>query len=249
MISVVIASFNGQKYIGHQLESILVQLGTDDEVIISDDGSTDQTIEIVRQYMKTDSRIQLFDGPHAGHIKNFEYAISKCSGEIIILSDQDDIWLPGKIDAIIERFKNGKKHLVVHNMYRCNDHQIDNMQYGDTYFSTIRIRSGVMPNIIHSFYFGCCMAFDSFIREIILPFPSGLHVHDQWIGLIGEYLKAVEIINEPYLIHREHDSNLTYRKSIYKAISSRIKLLTIFLITLVNKRNQIKMARYGRETK
>ncbi|MFA6072445.1 MAG: glycosyltransferase [Janthinobacterium sp.] len=99
-ISVCIATFNGAKYIKAQLSSILNQLGKDDEVIVSDDSSSDHTIEIIRQF--NDSRIKIYsDNKFQSPILNFEHAISKATGKYIFLSDQDDEWAPDKVATLL----------------------------------------------------------------------------------------------------------------------------------------------------
>ena len=96
MISVCIATYNGSRFIDRQLRSILCQLGPDDEVVVSDDGSADDTLSIIRQF--GDSRIRIIDGPHRhSPIWNFEKAMQAAKGDYIFLSDQDDEWLPSKV--------------------------------------------------------------------------------------------------------------------------------------------------------
>lgn len=95
MISVCMATYNGEEYIKEQLESILCQLGEMDEIIISDDGSTDNTLNIIESYNDSRIKIHINTGKH-GFVYNFENALQKAKGEYIFLSDQDDIWLPEK---------------------------------------------------------------------------------------------------------------------------------------------------------
>ena len=109
MISVCIATYNGEKYLQEQLNSILVQLSEEDEVVISDDGSKDETCTILKEYAARDSRIKLFKGPGKGVIANFEFAIEQSSGEYIFLADQDDVWLPEKVQTTLAFFENHPK--------------------------------------------------------------------------------------------------------------------------------------------
>lgn len=92
MISVCIATYNGEKYLEEQLDSILPQLDSRDELIISDDGSKDATLAIIKRYTAQDQRIKFFKGPGKGVIANFEFAINQSQGEFIFLADQDDVW-------------------------------------------------------------------------------------------------------------------------------------------------------------
>ena len=103
-ISVCIATYNGEKYIKEQLDSILVQLGEDDEVIIGDDGSTDLTLDIIKSY--NDPRIKIYKNSFKNLILNFESTLEKAKGDYIFLSDQDDVWLPNKVkDSLKDLFK------------------------------------------------------------------------------------------------------------------------------------------------
>ena len=104
MISVCIATYNGEKYIKRQLESILSQLTDVDEIVISDDGSNDNTISIINELNDNRVRIIYNQGPH-GFVPNFENAIRNAVGDIIILSDQDDEWITGKVNATVDAMK------------------------------------------------------------------------------------------------------------------------------------------------
>ena len=103
-ISVCMATYNGEKYIEKQLDSILKNLTNEDELIISDDGSTDNTIDILNKYAKKYKQIVLLEGPRKGVIKNFEYALKYAKKDIIFLSDQDDEWEQDKVEKVIREF-------------------------------------------------------------------------------------------------------------------------------------------------
>ena len=104
MVSVCIASYNGEKFILEQLNSILTQIHEKDEILICDDKSTDSTVEIIKKI--NDSRLKLYENDkNLGYTKNFERVLSLSKGDIIITSDQDDIWLPGKYKTIIKNLK------------------------------------------------------------------------------------------------------------------------------------------------
>src|SRR3954452_14743734 len=99
-LSVALATYNGERFIAEQLKSIITQLDENSEVIISDNGSTDRTIEIITSF--NDKRIVLLHCSQRGLISNFENALNKVSGDIIFLSDQDDIWLGNKVQIVKE---------------------------------------------------------------------------------------------------------------------------------------------------
>ena len=118
-VSVALATYNGQEFLKEQIDSIINQLGDGDELIISDDGSTDATIEIINFYL-IDHRVRLYKNPDKGVIKNFENAINKTRNEIIILSDQDDVWLPNKVNYIKSEFNDNNANLIVTAAKRVN---------------------------------------------------------------------------------------------------------------------------------
>src|SRR5690606_20683556 len=177
MVSVCIATYNGAKYIGEQLESILPQLSCDDEIIISDDSSSDNTIEIIRSF--ADERIiilpkQTFRNP----IFNFENSIKHAKGDIIFLSDQDDIWAPRKIEIMIPLIKD-------YDLALCDCSVIDdngNLLH-PSYFALIDSQPGLLRNLYKTNpYMGCCMGFSRKLLEVVLPFPRRIPMHDLWIG-------------------------------------------------------------------
>ena len=112
-ISVALAAYNGGEYIAEQLTSILGQLGGNDEVIVSDDRPDGSTKAAVLPFIESDGRVRYFEGPGKGVIANFESALRRCTGDVIFLSDQDDVWLPGKVERVMREFEGGAE-LVLH---------------------------------------------------------------------------------------------------------------------------------------
>lgn len=219
-ISVAMATYNGEKYIKDQLESILEQLNDQDEIILSDDGSSDKTIDIVKSL--NDKRIKIIEGPKKGVIKNFENAISNCSGKYIFLSDQDDVWEKNKVQRILEIFEKEKCNLIVHNASI-----VDNTMKEVPPFTTFEWRKskkGIFKNIYKNSYIGCCMAFEPVLLNKIIPIPNDIEMHDQWIGLISEKYGKSYFLDEKLIKYRRHDSNVSQMKhnSIGKMIKSRI---------------------------
>jgi glycosyltransferase involved in cell wall biosynthesis len=206
MISVCMATYNGEKYIKDQLLSILKQLGPNDEIVISDDMSKDATIEIVASLK--DSRIKIFYNTHRGYTNNFQNAILQASGDLIFLSDQDDIWVDHKLKIMSE--------LLLNYDFVVSDAKIVNTKLeslGSTYF---KLRGGGGANgFLHNLkklkYIGCCMAFRKTILKKVLPFPnnSTLCPHDFWIALISEFYYKTHVVREPLLLYRRHGENVS----------------------------------------
>ena len=178
-ISVAMATYNGEKYIKEQIESIVVNLLPQDEIIISDDGSTDNTRKIID--MLNCDMIKVIDGPKNGVKKNFENAIRNCSGKYIFLSDQDDIWEKSKVEEILEVLEEGYE-LVVHDAVVVNgDNSKVIMQ---SWYKYRNSKKGIVKNIVKNAYQGACMCFSREMLPHVLPIPNNIYMHDQWIGLI-----------------------------------------------------------------
>lgn len=204
-VSVAMATYNGERFIREQLDSILPQLSPQDEVVISDDGSTDRTVDIILEYANGDDRICLVKGPGKGAIFNFEHAIKRCSGDVIFLCDQDDVWLPGKVKTVLEKFDKTGAELILHNAAVVNEA----LEQMGTFFDIKKVESGVVRNMVKNSYMGCAMAFRSTLKKAVMPFPKGMPMHDQWIGLLAEIYGKVALIDEPLMLYRRHGGNVT----------------------------------------
>lgn len=209
MISVVLAAYKGEKYILEQVNSILAQLGENDELIISDDYPQGETYSALSSIINSDCRVKYIHGRGKGLIKNFENAIEYSRGDVIFLSDQDDIWLDGKVQAVMCEFGQGAD-VVLHNA-TITDAELN--PTGETAFGLNSTRVGTIRNLIKNSYQGCCMAFRKELKQYILPFPDDIPMHDQWIGLMGEKYGKVHLINQPYILYRRHGENVSGNSS------------------------------------
>ncbi len=204
-ISIALAAYKGEKYLGEQLESIFPQLEQTDEIIVSDDMPGGETQRVVEFYAAYDSRVKYIEGSGRGVCKNFENAINNCSGDIIFLCDQDDIWLPNKVARVKEEFSSGAD-LVLHDA-KVTDAALK--VTANSFFAMHNTKAGFASNYIRNSYVGCCMAFSSDLKKIVLPFPNDLPMHDQWIGLLAELYGKVKFIDEPLILYRRHGENVT----------------------------------------
>ncbi|MDP8219668.1 MAG: glycosyltransferase family 2 protein [Candidatus Theseobacter exili] len=206
MVSVAMAVYNGEKYIKEQLDSIIVQLQNNDELIISYDNSTDNTWNIINTYASNDSRIKVVVNQGKGVVRNFENAIHHCQGKYIFFADQDDVWMKEKVEIVLEAFKDPKVTTVIHDA--CLTDEALNVIHPSTFV----IRNG-SPNVIHNFlrlsYIGCCLAFRSELKEIILPIPTVSRSHDWWTGTICSIFGKMVMIDKVLIYHRQHGNNAT----------------------------------------
>lgn len=207
-ISVCMASFNGETYISQQLASIIDQLAGQDEVIISDDSSTDGTLDIIHGLR--DSRIRLFAGnPFHSPVYNVENAIKKAEGDVIVLADQDDMWLPNKLPVVRDWFSQRTPGI---NMLVLDGQMVDDhgRVLHNSLFEMLRARRGVLKNVYRNTYMGCCMAFSRDLLSVALPFPRNIPMHDSWLGILSELYGTVEFVPEKTIRYRRHLSNASF---------------------------------------
>ncbi len=201
-VSVAMATYNGEKYIKEQIESILKNLKKDDELVISDDGSTDSTLDIINSF--NDKRIKLIKGPKKGIKQNFNNAIINTSGEYIFLSDQDDIWMNNKVDVVLNAFSKDNCILIQHDAIIVDDK--DNVLY-ESFAEHRKVKTGIIKNLIKNSYHGCCIAFKKELVKEITPIPDDIYLHDQWIGMIAEVNGKTKFINDKLMKYRRYDDN------------------------------------------
>ncbi|WP_222859970.1 glycosyltransferase family 2 protein [Vibrio cholerae] len=221
-------TYNGQEYVEEQINSILCQLGPNDELIVSDDGSSDLTLILVKDIIANDARVKLLSGPREGLIKNFENALLEAKGKYIFLADQDDVWHSNKVEKFMECFNVYKSELVLSDAY-ITDSNLNVVE--NSFFKCNKSQKGFTKNLIKNSYLGCCLAFKRELLADVLPFPSCIPMHDWWIGIVSEYKnRNIVFLNESLLYYRRHGSNVspTGERSPYsliKKISFRLQIL------------------------
>lgn len=194
------ATKNGELYLREQVESILAQLSSEDELVVSDDQSTDQTLNILSGF--SDPRIKVHHSGRRGITGNFENALYHSKGEIIFLADQDDVWHPRKIQRMTT-FLEGSDIVVCD----CDIFSTNRGINTKSFFELNRSGRGFLKNLFRNSYMGCCMAFRREVLTRALPFPVGVAMHDMWIGLIGEMYFKTAFLKEPLVSHRRHGMN------------------------------------------
>lgn len=238
MISVCIAMHNGGEYIIEELKSILPQLGVDDEVVISDDGSTDGSIQAVNDLCDDRIKIYHFICKDTMHLMrhlvtlNFENALQHAKGDIIFMADQDDIWMPNKVKVFVEQLQ--KYDLVLSELSICD---ANGKPTGEKWFNG-RFRQNNPLKIFGMTYQGCSMAFNRKVLEAAFPFPKKLLSHDHWIGYIAEMIGNVKFIDEPLMYYRIHGNNVSgdspSTNSLWFKISYRLYMVKEFLLRRIN---------------
>lgn len=212
-ISIALATYNGAAFVREQLESFAGQARLPDELVVCDDGSSDATIAILEDFRSAARfpvRIHRNDAT-LGYVGNFERALSLCSGDIIFLSDQDDVWFSDKIERVVAEFEDRPDAMVV-----LNDQVIagpDLNPTGTTKLANIR-RSGA-PD--YRFVTGCCSAHRRQWLSVVLPIPAIGCSHDRWINEIAHRLGVAHILPVPLQLYRRHGENVS--QSLFSSAS------------------------------
>lgn len=227
MNTVCIATYNGEKYIVAQLKSILEQLQPKDEIVVSDDGSTDNTIAKIESV--GDKRVRVIHSGYHMVKKNFENALRAARGDIIFLSDQDDVWLPGKYARCVKELE--RVDLVCTNSIMTDE---DLQVVNEDFFSLYHSGPGILKNAFNNTYYGSCMAFRRKLLDKALPFPKTREIgHDIWLGLVAEMTGTVAFLNTPYLLYRRHSGTSTQtdalwtrsKRPLWRKVWSRVVVL------------------------
>lgn len=221
-LSICMATRNGAQYLGDQLASILRQLGPEDEVVISDDSSTDGTPEMIASF--ADPRIRLLPGnTFFSPIYNLENALRQASGAVIVLADQDDLWLDNKLPLVRQTFagRSGQVYLAA---FDASIIDADGRVTAPSLFARNRAGAGLLKNLYDNTYTGCTLAFSRELLAIALPFPAGIPMHDSWLGLLAERCGAVEFVHETTMHYRRHGANVSSRRPLREQLRGRFCL-------------------------
>lgn len=225
-VSVCMAAYNGSLHIAEQIHSILSELGPRDELIIVDDCSTDQTAQLISEI--EDARIRLIAArTNRGYVKSFERALDEARGEYVFLSDQDDIWIPGRVELMISAM--GDNNLVVSNC--------QHIEGTPGRFQEIRLREKDSRHSVRNtlgilvgfrLHWGCAMALRRPLLNQVLPFPAHMtESHDQWIAMVGIANRSIQYLETDTILHRLHGDNLTPKgiRSFSEIASARVSFL------------------------
>ena len=217
-ISIALATYNGARFIAEQLDSFAAQTRLPGELVVTDDGSTDGTLEIVERFAATAPfAVHIHrNSARLGYTLNFSEAVSKCEGEIIFLSDQDDRWFKTKIERSVEQLRSGAQVVL-------NDQTIIDAAGGKGRTVLSNLRSLGFPDF--AYVSGSCTAMSRKFAELALPFPAELP-YDNWVSTIADRLGIRSLIDEPLQDYRRHGSNTT------RSVFARTKPTTLDLIAI-----------------
>lgn len=230
IVSVCMATFNGAGYVDEQLRSILADLAPVDEVVVVDDASTDNTVSIIEGI--GDDRIAVSQNPfNRGYVRSFERAITLAHGDVILLADQDDVWLRGHRKVLVDALATAgvaASNLLVLGTQAPPRSPISHRPWrlradasGQQFRNQLRIWAGIAP------YFGCAMGIRRDALDLVLPFPSFLtESHDLWLATVANAAHSLAHVETPTLLRRIHASNASaYPRRLTQVAAARIMLI------------------------
>ncbi|UEL27357.1 glycosyltransferase [Pseudarthrobacter sp. L1SW] len=225
--SVCMATYRGSQYVEEQLASILRELGPDDELIVVDDASPDETAAIVGRVK--DARVRLVVAPHnRGYVRTFEEAIKLSRGQFIFLSDQDDVWIEGRLAVMMGALESAQ--VVASNFEILGGGPrpwIPKLRSSDSRRNLANLW-GIL--IGYRAYYGCAMGFRRDAMGLVVPIPSFVREsHDLWLAICGNMARSVAHLDGATVFRRLHGENQTPAgwRSLRKIAAARIMLLRL----------------------
>jgi glycosyltransferase involved in cell wall biosynthesis len=251
-ISIALCTFNGEKYLKEQLQSFAAQTRLPDELVVCDDRSQDMTVDIIRDFAATAPfPVRLYvNETNLRVIKNFEKAISLCEGDIIALSDQDDVWLDEKLKIFEEVFE-AKPHvglvfcdadLVDENLCELgySNWELSNFDYSklQLFSSKASFEKSFMQILSKPTVWGCMMAFRAKYKTLVLPFPTDIPIvlHDWWMSWLIYATSYFEPVPERLVKYRQHSAQQCGQQASESNVQRSLKVIEI-----LNTRNDFEV--------
>ena len=238
-ISILLSTYNGEKYLKEQLDSLFLQTYNDFNILIRDDGSTDKTKDILKEYKNNyPNKMQIIEddignlGSSKSFMKLLEYS-SDC--EYIMFCDQDDVWLPEKTELTLKKIiemeeEFGDIPLLVHTELEVVDEKLNTINSSFMNFQKINPGINKFNNLlIQNTITGCTMMINRKLAQMCLPIPDKAIMHDWWIGLIATQFGKIGYLNESTIKYRQHTSNTIGAKGfdvsfVLKSVSKKVNL-------------------------
>lgn len=237
-VSVCMATYNGARFLGEQIASVLPQLDENDELIVADDASRDGTVAILESLR--DARMRILRQPrNAGVVKTFELALQEARGEIVFLCDQDDVWREDKVESVLAAFERSPEITLVLTNGELMDAQ--GRLLGVMLHDGAQLPLGLTANFIKNRYQGSAMAFRREILDAALPFPNRIPMHDSWIGLVNALVGKAVYLPQSLVNYRRHEKNATSRDHgpFLRMLAQRWRLLA----AVIRRRRELAQTR------
>lgn len=224
LVSIVMATYNGERYLREQLDSIVQQSYKDIEIIIVDDCSVDKTFLILEDYARIQHNISIIrNNQNLGVTRSFEIAINSCSGDYIAFCDQDDVWVSNKIERMVDESGD---NLLIHCDAILVDEQLNVVaesfaaKYKD--ISKCKFIDYLLGNNVT----GCCAMISRELVNLSMPIPKDFYIHDHYFALLASYYNRIKFLNEKLVLYRQHGANVmgASKVSYDKFLASSLKV-------------------------
>jgi len=234
LVTILLAVYNGEKYLKAQIESILSQSFKDFKIIIRDDGSTDKSVDIINYYCNEyPDKISCMGGDPTGSAKlNFAELLDSCEADYIMFCDQDDVWLPTKIEKTLAAMQlaedDGKTPVLVHTDLKVVDNQLCEISPSFFEFQKLYQSDITLPKLlVQNYVTGCTVMINRALRQKCGKIPQDCIMHDWWLALVAILFGKLICINEPTMLYRQHSDNQVGAKAAYGIALVKRKLATL----------------------
>lgn len=234
-INILMATYNGRKYLREQIDSILNQSFTDFRLLISDDASTDSTLKILEEYEKKDKRVEIYShAKNIGVVANFEFLLSKVRSEYFMFADQDDVWEKDKIEKSLKKLEETGSDLVFSDL-EVVDEKLNQIapsfwkQKG--FYEKIKKYNSFEALYLNNYINGCTILCKSLWINKVLPFPkkSKYVIHDYWLALMVAQEGRITYIEKPTMKYRQHGKNQVGSKRKSDTLNSLDEIRNLFI--------------------
>ena len=238
-VDILLATYNGEKYIKEQVESILNQTYENIQIIISDDCSTDKTRQVLKKYENNEKIKIFYQEKNLGYVKNFEFLLKQVESNLYMLSDQDDVWKKEKVEKSVEKIESEKLDLVFGDLEVVDENLNTLYKSYNRYMHLIhkikKYQKDYRLQYLYNCMTGCTIISRKNWIDKVLPFPtnSKYMIHDYWLGLVIALNGKVGYIEEPYILYRQHGKNQVGSKKASKTASKLEKVRNISINTRI----------------
>lgn len=234
-VDILLPTYNGGRFLHEQITSILNQSYSSINLLIRDDGSTDNTIQIINSFSELDKRIIFYkdDTGNLGVVANIEYLLGKSKADYIMYCDQDDFWLPFKVEKLINEILSYERKfgvefpLLIHSDAYVTD---QNLKIKRKLKGSSPLNYGLNNSLFRFYVQGASTIFNSSLKKEILPFVSGIYMHDRYTHLVAEIVGKRFYLNEPFMLYRQHSENLLGSKNVVAKIKSNVSHKHMFYL-------------------
>ncbi len=233
MVAVLLAVYNGEKYLEQQIISIINQTVTDLKIFIRDDGSSDDSVKIIDEYcQKYPEKISKVEGHPTGNAKqNFAELLKFVDSDYIMFCDQDDVWLPQKIEktlAAMKSVEDGKTPILVHTDLKVVDDNLNVISKSFFEFQKLIQNDITLPKLlVQNYVTGCTMMINRVLAEKCKQIPPQCIMHDWWIALVAIAFGEIVCLEESTMLYRQHSGNQVGAKASYGIAYIKRKLATL----------------------